>query len=192
MRAARTSVVWLVDGHNVLLNVPDMERAHARDALAARTALAERCERFGMRRRIRVVVVFDGCAGVSGGECRRTNLEVVYAAGEGKADARIVSRAERAMRAGKQVTVVTDDGGIRRSLPRGAATHGTAVFWRLSTPGTAGDTGRSRRGSEPRRNRCESKPTVTDPDIAEHFLAREKETLDTLPSRKGRRRPRGK
>jgi predicted RNA-binding protein with PIN domain len=59
MRAARTSVVWLVDGHNVLLNVPDMERAHARDALAARTALAERCERFGMRRRILVVASAD-------------------------------------------------------------------------------------------------------------------------------------
>jgi len=128
--------VCLVDGHNVMHRVPSLARLLRSDqAEEARERLREACVRFSLRRRTRVLLVFDGSRGVHAPAPRPNPLvEIVYATGARKADGLILERAERLVRERQSVVVVTEDRGIKNALPGKARTLGVRAFWSAIEP----------------------------------------------------------
>ena len=116
--------VCLIDGHNVMHKLPALAALLAADRdQEAREHLAEAAHRFALRRRLHVVLVFDGSSSVRAPAARTPRqLEIVYATGPGKADALILSRAEELDRSKQPVIVITEDQGLRKALPRRART----------------------------------------------------------------------
>ena len=129
--STRPRGVWLVDGHNVIGRTAPLHRLEtAGRGEDARARLEEACSRFGLRHDVRVVLVFDGLPGRPGSPSpRRRHLEIVYAAEPGRADARLITRANRLANERSAVTVVTDDGGLRRELLRGVDVRPVKEFW---------------------------------------------------------------
>ena len=149
---------WLIDGHNVIYQSRNLRRLQENERKRdARDRLASWCRHFACEHRVYVVLFFDGgeVPGAPGAEAG-PHLEVTFGDTVAEADDLIVNRAERLRREKRAVTVVTDDGGIRRRLPHGATSVGVEEF---------------RRSCTPRRDKTEEKPKVTDPDIRAHFLA---------------------
>jgi hypothetical protein len=171
--------VWILDGHNLIYAVPSLAvRQEKGDGRGARDAVVLGAQRFGARRRVRMVVVFDGARGGEDGE-RAGGVEILYASGEGGADDRIVRRAEALTERGARVTVVTRDRALRARLPGRARTEDPVAFWD-SIPG------RRRPGPSPEPTTGE-KPVFSAPDIEEHFLARERESRARERERRARR-----
>jgi predicted RNA-binding protein with PIN domain len=131
----------------------------------------EACSRFGLRHDVLVVLVFDGLPGhPRSSSPRRRQLEIVYAAEPGRADARLIARANRLAEEGATATVVTEDAGLRRELLRGVGTRSVREFWtELETPATTPDRGEHGSGEEKR--------TGPLPDVERYFLEAEARRL---------------
>lgn len=102
---------WLVDGHNLLFAMPDLERLQ-RDGKRseARAELQARLESFGRAIGRQVWVVFDGAEGFpSRDSFRSPHLETVYSNPPAEADDQICALAEQWVRSGEPVAVVTSD-----------------------------------------------------------------------------------
>lgn len=168
----RARQAWLVDGHNVIFNVPHLDRLQDQDRRAARDQLTNLCTTFAHRYQVRVTLVFDGAGGIllPGSIKKQSSIEVVYADPEEQADGRIVFRAEKLVKAKESLVVVTNDRGLIDNLPKGAEVVSTEAFWKML--------------HEDRRRDADAKPRVSDPDIRAHFMALESETLDKLSSKK--------
>jgi predicted RNA-binding protein with PIN domain len=161
-----------VDGHNVIGRTPPLHRLEAAgQGEEARARLEEACSRFGLRHDVLVVLVFDGLPGhPRSSSPRRRHLEIVYAAEPGRADARLIARANQLAAEGATVTVVTEDGGLRRELLRGVGTRSVREFWtELEATATTPDRGRSGSGEEKR--------TPPIPDVERYFLEAEARRL---------------
>jgi predicted RNA-binding protein with PIN domain len=127
--------VCLVDGYNVIHKVPALARLLGSDQEEAREQLREACVRFSLRQRMRVLLVFDGRRGVHAPASRSTSqVEIIYASGERKADGWILSRAEELQRDKYSVTVVTEDRGIKNALPKRVRTLSPRAFWSMVLP----------------------------------------------------------
>ena len=170
------SGVCLIDGHNVMHRLPPLASLLAADrGQEAREHLAEAAHRFALRRRLRVVLVFDGSASVQAPKSRTPRqLEIVYATGPGKADALILSRAEKLQRLKRSVLVITEDRGLRSALPRGVRTLTAQDFWSVLEPGPS--------------PAPVEKPIPPLDDVERFFLdaeARIKHELERKPKKKG-------
>ena len=114
---------WIVDGHNLLFAMPDLEQFQREGRRSeARAELQARLEAFGRVIGRRVCVVFDGVeAPAVRDEARSPHLETMYAHPPAEADDQICTLAAQWVRGGEKVAVVTSD---RRTLvprlPRGA------------------------------------------------------------------------
>lgn len=135
--------VCLVDGYNVIHKVPALARLLRVDQdEEAREQLREACARFAMRRRMRVLLVFDGSSAVRAPASRSdANVEIIYATGARKADGWILERAERLSHERQSVLVVTEDRGIKNALPAKVRTMGIRAFWSAIEPGDKEDRG---------------------------------------------------
>ena len=169
--------VCLVDGYNVIHKVPVLARllkTHRDEE--AREQLREACVRFSMRRRMRVVCVFDGASTVRAPASRPDpNVDVVFAAGTRKADGWILERAERLSRERRSVLVVTEDRGIKNALPAKVRTMGVRAFWAAIEPASPADAE-------------EEKPAPPLEDVEAFFLdaeRRQKEGKRTPPKKEG-------
>ena len=169
--------VCLVDGHNVILGVPSLALwQHADRGEEARAELAEACLRFALRRRLQVVLVFDGSPDVHAPTGRaRKPLEIVYAKGVGKADAVLVARAARFRAEKRTVLVISEDRSLKAGLARGVRTLGVKAFWSMLESG-------------PKAQVEEKKPELSLPDVEQFFLDAEPRLnalLRTPPKKKG-------
>jgi predicted RNA-binding protein with PIN domain len=128
--------VCLVDGYNVIHKVPSLARLlKSNQDEEAREQLREACLRFSLRRRMRIVLVFDGSSAVRARASRPdTNVEIVYATGARKADGWILDRAERLSNERVPVLVITEDRGIKNALPAKARTMSVSAFWKTIEP----------------------------------------------------------
>lgn len=135
----RESGVCLIDGHNLIHRLPALAALLAADrGQEAREHLAEAAHRFALRRRLHVVLVFDGSASVRAPAPRTPRqLEIVYATGPGKADALILSRTKELERGKQAVIVITEDQGLRNALPRGVRTLTAQDFCSVLEPATS-------------------------------------------------------
>jgi predicted RNA-binding protein with PIN domain len=106
---------WIVDGHNLLFAMPDLERLQLEGRRAeARARLEERLEAFGRAIGRQVWVVFDGGEGHPPGDAVRSpHLKSIYSNPPAEADDQICTLATQWVRAGEKVAVVTSD---RRTL----------------------------------------------------------------------------
>lgn len=129
--------VCLVDGYNVIHKVPALARLLRSDRdEEAREQLREACVRFALRRRMRVLLVFDGSTAVRARAPHSTaGVEIIYATGARKADGWILERAERLVKERQSVVVVTEDRGIKNALPAKARTLAVRAFWAAIEPG---------------------------------------------------------
>jgi predicted RNA-binding protein with PIN domain len=135
-RSSSIAGVCLVDGHNVMHQVPSLAALLKSDQTEeARERLAEACLAFALRRRVRVLLVFDGSRSVHAPAPRANpNLQIVYASGAGKADRWIADRVERLRDEKQSVLVVTEDRGIKNALPKRVRTMGAKAFWSVIHP----------------------------------------------------------
>jgi len=114
---------WIVDGHNLLFAMPDLEQLQREGRRSeARAELQARLEAFGRAIGRRVCVVFDGVeAPPLRDDARSPHLETMYSHPPAEADDQICTLAAQWVRGGERVAVVTSD---RRTLvprlPRGA------------------------------------------------------------------------
>ena len=163
---SRPRGTWLVDGHNVIYQVPELTRLQTGDnKQEARSGLIERCHRFAVHYDLKIAVVFDGTqVGPSVETVTRKNLQVVFSSPSSTADARIIAWAKLLIKDSKPVTVVTDDRGLRGELNKRVNTLGARAFWRTLSI----------------REGREEKEPFSAPDIEAHFMAKESETLEKL------------
>ncbi|HET9233374.1 MAG TPA: NYN domain-containing protein [Candidatus Eisenbacteria bacterium] len=172
----RESGVCLIDGHNLMHRLPALAKLLAADrGQEAREHLAEAAHRFALRRRLRVVLVFDGSASVRAPSPQTPRqLEIVYATGPGKADALILSRAEELERGKQTVSVITEDLGLRNALPRGVRTLSVQDFCSALEPSLS--------------QASVEKPMPPLEDVEQFFLDAEpgiKRELERKPKKKG-------
>ena len=125
--------IWVLDGHNLIFAIPTL-RSLQKDGRGeeARDGLAGALERFAHERQEQVLLVFDSRDPSPGpAAIRRPMLEVVFArGGAGAADIRILQEANRLLKRGHPVTVVTDDvRTLAGRLPRGVHHLVVAEFW---------------------------------------------------------------
>jgi predicted RNA-binding protein with PIN domain len=125
--------LWIIDGHNVIFAIPDLERLQVDGrGEEARRVLEERLERFALQRQERVLLVFDSGERASGPSAGRTrHFEVVFARGSaGAADNYIVGEARRRSNAGLPVAVVTNDvRTLAARLPKAVRRLDVRTFW---------------------------------------------------------------
>ena len=176
MTSGATRDVCLVDGHNVMHRVPSLSRLLRSDQTEeARERLREACVRFSLRRRTRVLLVFDGSRDVQAPAPRSSaNVEIVYATGAGKADGLILERAERLVRERQSVVVVTEDRGIKNALSRKVRTLGARAFWSAIEP--------------EHEDAAKDKPAPPLEDVEAYFLEaerRQKESARKDPKKEG-------
>ena len=162
-----TRELWIIDGHNVIFAVDVLEDLQlGGKKREARDTLSERCRAFAAAKNAEVVLVFDGVPGYTEGAEPGPGLEIVFEAHGDKADGRILLRAEQAGR--RKVRVVTGDRGLIERLPSGVVVVSSQAFWnQLWT-----------------RKRKESKEPFQAPDIEQHFLDVEDETLKNLDTKR--------
>ena len=122
---------WLIDGHNTIHHVPSLAtRQRTGEGEQARDRLIEACRRFALHHRLQVLLIFDGSSRVAGIRLPTyPHLKVLYATGDGGADASIVERATELE--GKKIptTVVSDDRKLKNDLPRRVWTLTVREFW---------------------------------------------------------------
>jgi predicted RNA-binding protein with PIN domain len=125
--------LWIIDGHNVIFAIPDLERLQVGGrGEEARRVLEERLELFALQRQERVLLVFDSAERASGRSAARTrHFEVVFARGRaGAADNYIVCEARRRSDLGLPVAVVTNDlRTLANRLPKGVRRLDVRGFW---------------------------------------------------------------
>jgi YacP-like NYN domain-containing protein len=124
--------LWIVDGHNTIFALGDLQRLQTSDRGAeARSLLVERLEAFAHRRGERVLVVFDGKGRHMRPDDRGAPLfQAVYGHGVGGADRLILDEARRRAERGEAVTVVTDDvRTLAFELPPSVRRLGVREFW---------------------------------------------------------------
>ncbi len=124
-----------MDGHNIIFRIGALERLQVSNRGGeARALLEESLRDFAQRGGERVLVVFDGNDQPSGPDARKTPaFETVYArrAGGVVADDRILQEADRSLKRGFLVTVVTDDvSTLAVLLSREVRRLGVREFWR--------------------------------------------------------------
>ncbi|MEZ4653248.1 MAG: NYN domain-containing protein [Candidatus Eisenbacteria bacterium] len=106
---------WIVDGHNLLFAIPDLERLQLEGARAeARAKLEDLLESFGRAVGQQIWVVFDGGGGDPVGDAVKSpHLKSIYSNPPAEADDQICNLASQRIREGEKVAVVTSD---RRTL----------------------------------------------------------------------------
>jgi predicted RNA-binding protein with PIN domain len=132
-----TSHLWIVDGHNLVLNVPELSRLfHHESKKAAREAAERRLADLAKACTERIHLVFDGetFPDRQPGKASSGNLDVTFVDPPAEADDWIVQLAKQEVEAGKPVGVATSDRGLLARLVVGAAIRRMAVdeFWRES------------------------------------------------------------
>jgi predicted RNA-binding protein with PIN domain len=130
-----TEYFWIVDGHNLVLNVPELSRLHSHESKrAARAAAEARLAELAKASPNPVHLIFDGDAvpGTHPGSGERSGLVVRFVDPPAEADDWIVQLAKQELDAGKPVAVATSDRGLLARLAGGAPVHRLAVdaFWR--------------------------------------------------------------
>src|SRR5215510_5169775 len=110
---------------------------------------------------MRVLLVFDGRPDVRAPAGRSgAQVEIIYASGAGKADGWIKKRAEELHRDKHQVTVITEDRGIKNALPSRVSTLTPRAFWTMALPKTV--------------DASEEKPELPLEDVEAYFLEMER------------------
>jgi predicted RNA-binding protein with PIN domain len=130
-----TDYLWIVDGHNLVLNVPELIRLHSHESKrAARAAAEARLAGLAKVSPNPIHLIFDGDAVPGGhpGSGERDGLVVRFVDPPAEADDWIVQLAKQEMEAGKPVAVATSDRGLLARLAGGGPVHRMAVdaFWR--------------------------------------------------------------
>ena len=113
---------FIVDGYNLLHCFPGLGRMADQDLERARDALVSRLAVFRGRKRIRVVVVFDGGAEGEPVRFQSRGIEIIFARQQ-SADARIVKMV-RALKHPKAWTVVSSDRWVKEH----AGTYGVKAM----------------------------------------------------------------
>jgi predicted RNA-binding protein with PIN domain len=132
-----TSYFWIVDGHNLVLNVPELSRLYNQESKkAARQAAEKRLEDLAGQCPEGVQLVFDGetfAEKQPGGRVAGA-LSVTFVDPPAEADDWIVQLAKQAADAGRPVAVSTSDRGLLARLSGAAMIHrmGVEAFWRES------------------------------------------------------------
>jgi len=105
---------WIIDGYNVILRLGSPGRLDPGELARRRHVLEDKVARFGRHRHIRPLVVYDGqrLPGGPGGGVRSDSLEVTFVEPPSEADDMIHHRAAGWRREGREVRVVTSDGGL--------------------------------------------------------------------------------
>jgi predicted RNA-binding protein with PIN domain len=105
----------IIDGYNVIRNTPGLAAAEARGLAQGREALLARVEAAYRRSPDRVLVVFDGNGERETARSLRCGAgsQQIYARRGTTADAAILRLADEWCRAGAEVTVASDDRGVR-------------------------------------------------------------------------------
>ncbi len=130
-----TSYLWIVDGHNLVLNVPELSRLFNQESKkAAREAAESRLAEFAGHCVEGLQLVFDGQSYPEkqpGGRVEGA-LAVTFIDPPAEADDWIVQIARQAADAGKPVAVASSDRGLLARLPGGVMIHRMTVeaFWR--------------------------------------------------------------
>lgn len=125
---------WLVDGHNLLFAIPDLEQKQQQGRRSeARAELQDRLESFGRAIGRQICVVFDGVEGPSSSSLVRSpHLETIYSNPPAEADDQICSLAAQWIRDGESVAVVTSDQKtLVPRLPKGVRPIPTSQFLAL-------------------------------------------------------------
>ncbi len=100
---------FIIDGYNLIYQVPDLAGLVEQNLEQARDSLVTRLAGFRGRKRIRVVLVFDGdSASGQPGRLRSRGVEIVFSRTPEKADERIVKMV-RALKHPKAWTMVSSD-----------------------------------------------------------------------------------
>ncbi len=130
-----TSYLWIVDGHNLVLNVPELSRLFNQESKkAAREAAERRLAEFAGHCVEGIQLVFDGQSYPEkqpGGRVEGA-LAVTFVDPPAEADDWIVQVAKQAADAGKPAAVASSDRGLLARLPGGVMIHRMTVeaFWR--------------------------------------------------------------
>jgi predicted RNA-binding protein with PIN domain len=132
-----TEYLWIVDGHNLVLNVPELTRLYNHESKkAARDAAEKRLAALADASPNAVNLVFDGDSFPGGqpGAGERGKLLVRFVDPPAEADDWIVQLARQEADAGHMVAVATSDRGLLARLAGGKPIHRMAVdaFWRES------------------------------------------------------------
>ncbi len=130
-----TEYFWIVDGHNLVLNVPELTRLYNFESKkAARDAAETRLAELAGVSPNSVQLVFDGDVFPGGQPGRGENgkLSVCFVDPPAEADDWIVQLARQESDAGKPVAVATSDRGLLARLAGSQPIHRMAVdaFWR--------------------------------------------------------------
>lgn len=132
-----TSYFWIVDGHNLVLNVPELSRLYNQESKKAAREAAER--RLADLARLcpeGLQLVFDGqtFAEKQPGGRVAGPFTVTFVDPPAEADDWIVQLARQAAEAGRPAAISTSDRGLLARLPGGVMIHrmGVEAFWRES------------------------------------------------------------
>jgi predicted RNA-binding protein with PIN domain len=169
-----TEYAWIVDGHNLVLNVPELTRLYNDESKkAARDAAIRRLVDLSASAREKVRLVFDGekfPAGQPGG-AEMGGLSVQFVDPPAEADDWIVRLARQEADKGSPVAVATSDRGLLARLAGSPPIHRMMVdaFWRES-----GRIVRKRDGDAP-----------SEKQAPERTAARDIEEMETAMSKPG-------
>ncbi|MFN0152065.1 MAG: NYN domain-containing protein [bacterium] len=130
-----TEYFWIVDGHNLVLNVPELTRLYNFESKkAARDAAETRLAELASVSPNAVQLVFDGDVFPGGqpGRGESGKLSVCFVDPPAEADDWIVQLARQESDAGQPVAVATSDRGLLARLAGSQPIHRMAVdaFWR--------------------------------------------------------------
>lgn len=177
-----TEYAWIVDGHNLVLNVPELTRLYNFESKkAARDAAENRLAELARLSPNSVQLVFDGDAFPGGhpGSGESVRFSVRFVDPPAEADDWIVRLARQEADAGRPVAVATSDRGLLARLAGSPPIHRMAVdaFWR--------ETGRVLRQGEPQA--AAGKPEPQSASAAE-LVALEVAMTRPIPDEKHTRR----
>ncbi len=135
---------WIVDGHNAIFALPTAGRLQREQhRFEARLHLERMLMAFATRLEKPLLVVYDGNEITANPDARREGpLHTLYSQPPEEADDRIVYLADRSLRQGESVAIVTDDRKtLVPRLPKDVQVWGVREFWNrfLVKDGTAPD-----------------------------------------------------
>ncbi len=135
---------WIVDGHNAIFALPIAGRLQREQhRFEARLHLERMLMAFATRLEKPLLVVYDGNEITANPDARREGpLHTLYSQPPEEADDRIVYLADRSLRQGESVAIVTDDRKtLVPRLPKDVQVWGVREFWNrfLVKDGTAPD-----------------------------------------------------
>lgn len=130
MSEAWTRRLWIIDGHNMIFSLPQLAGLQeAGERARARTQLEDLVAGFASRLRDPLIIVYDGDRDSPAAGRRGSPVSVQFSGPGKEADERIIDLAEKAVREGRAVAVVSNDRrSLASKLPRAVAVSSVEEF----------------------------------------------------------------